>query len=132
MKQLNLKDLFATQAAGYLATADSTGKVNSAVFGSCRLLTADTVAIGLGDNRSLANLQENPSATLLFVTPGSSPLNWQGARIYLEVSHFVSGGELFDNVIAEIEKEAGKMAAHMITTVAVFQVTEVRPLIDFS
>ncbi len=131
MTQLNLLEIFAEHATGTLSTADSQGKVDAAVFGSCRLIDDNTVAVGLGNNRTLANLKSNPHATLLFATPSPSVFSWQGARIYLELKELVDTGSLFDEMIAEIERKAGKMAARTIKTVSTFSITEVRPIVDF-
>jgi len=131
MVRYNLPEIFQTHPTGVLSTSDKDGQVNSAIFGSCRLLDDDRVAVGLGDDRTLANLGQSAHATLLFATPGTTVFNWQGARIYLELTELVGSGPVFDQSISDIEQQAGKMAARMITTVALFKVTEVRPLIDF-
>ena len=132
MTQQNLADIFQAHPVGNLATADKQGKVDCAVFGSCRLLDNDTVVVGLGNNRTLANLKLNPHATLLLATPGPSVFNWQGARIYLKLTELLESGVLFDETIAQIERDAGKMAARMIKTVATLTITEVRPIVDFA
>ncbi len=131
MTQANLKEIFQAHDTGVVSTSDDQGQVDSAIFGSCRLIDEQTVLIGLGNNRTLANLRRNPHATLLFATPGTTVFNWRGARIYLKLGELAESGPVFDETIRAIEKQAGKMAARMITTVAFFRVTEVRPLIDF-
>ncbi len=132
MKQANLNEIFSNHQTGVLATANTQGEVDAAVFGSCRLLDDNTVVVGLGNNRTLANLKLNPYATLLFATPGPSVFKWAGARVYLKLTDLLETGSLFEETVAEVEREAGKMAARMITTVATFTITEVRPIVDFS
>ena len=45
---------------GMLSTADRAEKVDSGVFGSPRMTDENTVIMGFGKNRTLANLQQNP------------------------------------------------------------------------
>lgn len=120
------------QIPGVLCSSDGKGQVNAAVFGSVRLLDDQKIVVGLGDNRTLENLQKNPKATYIFYTPGQSVLTWQGARLYLKVIRFDKTGQLFDQVIADAEIAAGKMAASMLTNAVTFEINEVRPLIDLS
>ncbi len=49
---------------GVLGTADKQGQPNTAYFGSLRLMEDGSVVLGLGKNRSLKNLEENPLAVL--------------------------------------------------------------------
>ncbi len=70
---------------GVLATSNKNGDVNTAVFGSPRMIDEDTVIMAIGDNRSLQYLQENPKASFIVVEPGEAPTDWKGARLYLEM-----------------------------------------------
>ena len=56
---------------GTLSTADSSGKVNSAYFGSPRMVDGKTIFMGLGNNRTFANLQENPNAVFMVMEPAN-------------------------------------------------------------
>jgi len=47
---------------GVLATTNKAGQPNVAYFGSPKLMDDGTLVMGLGGNRSLANLEENPQA----------------------------------------------------------------------
>ena len=55
---------------GTLSTANKHGIVNTAVFGSPRMIDEKTVVIGLGKNRTLDNLQETPNAVFMIMEPG--------------------------------------------------------------
>ncbi len=70
---------------GVLSTADKQGQPNSAYFGSLRLTEDGSVVLGLGNNRSLKNLEENPLAVFFCVT--ESPVGFQtpGVRLYLKL-----------------------------------------------
>jgi hypothetical protein len=115
---------------GTLSTADSAGNVDSAVFGSPRMTDEKTVVMGLGQNRTLANLQQNPHAVFLIVEPGETFLEWKGIRVYLSAKTISTSGSMFDNFKAEMAKVAGEEAAEMVHALVIFEVTGIRPLID--
>jgi len=114
---------------GALATADKKGAVNVAVFGSPRMIDENTVIMGIGENRSYRNLQENPKASFVVIEPGGSPAEWGGARLYLEVEAFERYGEVLDSLRARIRKVAGNRSADAVVAAIRFTVTDVRPLI---
>lgn len=115
---------------GTLSTANSRGEVNAAVFGSPQMVDENTVVMGIGKNRSLLNLKENPKAVFLVMEPGKTLAEWKGARVYLEVIDIEEAGGFFDMIKDSIAKAAGKQAAAMIRAAVRFRITEVRPLVD--
>ena len=115
---------------GTLSTADKAGNVDSAIFGSPRMTDDKTVVMGLGKNRSLANLQQNPHAVYLIMEPGASIMDWKGVRVYLKAQKITTSGPVLDTFRAQMAKVAGEEAAKMIHATVSFSVTEVRPLID--
>jgi hypothetical protein len=114
---------------GVLATTNKDGDVNTAVFGSPRMIDENTVIMAIGDNRSFQNLQENPKASFIVVEPGQSPTQWKGARVYLEMEAMERYGELLDSFREKIRKVAGDRSANAIVAAIRFKVTGVRPLI---
>lgn len=114
---------------GALATSNKNGDVNTAVFGSPRMIDENTVIMAIGENRSLQYLQENPKASFIVVEPGDGPAEWKGARIYLELESFERYGELLDSFREKIRKVAGDKSANAIVGALRFKVTDVRPLI---
>jgi hypothetical protein len=114
---------------GVLATANSNGDVNAAVFGSPRMIDEDTVIMAIGENRSFKNLQENPKASFIVVEPGQTPASWKGVRLYLEVDSFERYGEVLDSFRENIRKVAGDRSAEAIQAAIRFKVVDVRPLI---
>ena len=115
---------------GTLSTADKSGKVDSAVLGSPRMTDDKTVVVGLGKNRSLANLQQNPNAVFLVMEPGKSLMDWKGVRVYLKVKSIVTSGPAFDAYKQQMAKAAGEAAANMVAAVVNLEITETRPLVD--
>ena len=114
---------------GALATADKSGNVNVAVFGSPRMIDEETVIMAIGDNRSLKNLQENPKASFIVIEPGETMTQWKGVRLYLEVSDFERYGEVLDSFREKIRKVAGNASANAIKAAIRFKVVDVRPLV---
>ena len=115
---------------GTLSTADKTGNLDSGIFGSPRMADEKTVVMGLGKNRTLANLQQNPHAVYLIMEPGASIMDWKGIRVYLKAQKIATSGPVLDIFKAQMAKVAGEEAAKMIYAVVNFEVTEIRPLID--
>ena len=115
---------------GTLSTADKAGNVDSGVFGSPRMSNEKTIVMGLGKNRSLSNLQQNPHAVYLIMEPGTTIMDWRGIRVYLKATNIVTSGPVLEIFKEEMAKIAGEDAAKMIYAVISFEVGEVRPLID--
>jgi hypothetical protein len=116
---------------GVLASADGSGKVDVAVLGSPRMIDEKTVVIGLGKNRTLANLQKNPHAVYMIMEPGATLPEWKGIRVYLTMKSCAASGPILDEYRKQVAVAAGEQAAAMIQAVASFGVDEVRPIVDF-
>ena len=87
--------------------------------------------MGLGNNRTFANLQENPSATFMVMEPGESIMDWKGVRIYVKMTECQTTGEKLDNLRAALAAKAGEGAAKMMYAAVTFEIVEIRPLADF-
>lgn len=116
---------------GVISTSSKDGLVDSAVYGSPQMVDEKTVIVALAKGRTFANLQENPNATFMIMEPGSGVLDWKGIRVYLRMQEYVTSGSQLDMYKSEVAKIVGEQAADMIKVLATFEVTEVRPLIDF-
>ncbi|MGD0080697.1 MAG: pyridoxamine 5'-phosphate oxidase family protein [Methanoregula sp.] len=115
---------------GTLSTADKGGNVDSAVFGSPRMVDEKTVVMGLGKNRTLANLHQNPNAVFLIMEPSADFTDWKGIRVYLKAENIATIGPVLDAFRLQMAKVIGEEAAKMIHATVSFSVTEVRPLSD--
>lgn len=115
---------------GTLSTASQDGKVNVAVYGSPRMTDDRTVVVGSGTNRTLANLRENPHAVYMIMEPGAGIMEWKGVRVYLTVKSIETSGPAFDAYIEQVVAAIGEVARAMLHALVVFEVTEVRPLVD--
>lgn len=116
---------------GTLSTADKSGKVNSAYFGSPRMVDEKNIFMGLGNNRTFANLQENPRAVFMVMEPAESIMDWKGVRIYVQMTDCQTSGEKLDNLKVTIAEKAGEGAAKMMHAAVTFEIVEIRPLADF-
>ena len=131
MNRQDVMELFnKSPRIGTLSTANRQGDVDVAVFGSPQMIDENTVIMGIGKNRSLRYLQENPKAVFIVMEPGKSLMDWKGARVYLEALDIETGGGFFDEVKAGITAAAGKQAGDMIRAAIRFKITEVRPIVD--
>ena len=70
-----------TNGVGVLATADSNGKVDAAIYSSPHFLEEGTLAFIMRDRLTHHNLQSNPSATFLFLEEGAG---YKGKRLFLK------------------------------------------------
>ena len=98
--------------------------------GLCRF-DEKTVIVALARGRTFANLEENPNAVFMIMEPGAGILDWKGIRVYLKMLEFATSGPKLENYKSQMAKIVGEQAAGMIAVLATFEVTEVRPLIDF-
>jgi len=115
---------------GVLATASKQGKPNVAYFGSPRLMEDGTILMGLGNNRTLKNLEENPKAVFFTITEIPVTFNTPGYRFYLEVREIQKEGSILDGVREKIAEHAGAEAAKMIVAGVVFSITDIRMLLE--
>jgi len=96
---------------GTLSTANREGKVDVAYFGSAQMTDEKTVVIGLGHNRSFANLRENPYAVYMIMQPGEDLTSWKGVRVYLKMTKFRDSGRELDEIRARFAKKVGERTA---------------------
>lgn len=114
-----------------LSTSSKDGKVDVAVLGSPRMVNEKTVIIALAKNRTFANLQENPNAVVMIMEPGKALPDWKGIRVYMKMKECSTSGEYLDTIRNQTAKFVGEEAAKMIYAAVTFEVSEVRPIVDF-
>jgi hypothetical protein len=116
---------------GVLSTASKSGVVDAAVLGSPQMIDEKTVTVAFGRGRTAANLLENPNAVYMILEPGSGIMDWKGIRVYLRMREHVISGPKLETYKKQAAEIIGKQAAEMVQTLATFDITEVRPLVDF-
>ena len=78
---MNLADYFADrQGLGILATADSDGMVDLAIYAKPYVIDDSTIVFVMRERLSHQNLKSNPHATYMFVEKGEG---YTGKRLYL-------------------------------------------------
>jgi hypothetical protein len=92
----NLKEYFeSTNGSGVLATADSSGKVDAAIYSRPHFLEEGTLAFIMRDRLTHHNLQTNPHATFLFMEDGPG---YNGKRLFLKKVREESNPELIRKI----------------------------------
>ncbi len=92
----NLQEYFeSAKGLGVLATADSNGKVDAAVYSRPHFLEEGTLAFIMRDRLTHHNLQSNPSATYLFIEEGTG---YKGKRLFLNKAREENNPELIKKI----------------------------------
>ena len=79
---MDLKKYFeSAKGTGVLATADSSGKVDAALYARPHVMDDGKIAFIMMDRLTHHNLQSNPYAAYLFVEPGE---HYEGKRLFLK------------------------------------------------
>ena len=107
---------------GVLATANSSGKINAAVYSRPHFLEDGTVAFIMRDRLTHLNIQSNPQAAYLFVEDGPG---YQGKRLYLKKIREEEGGELLQSLRRRPNKKNEEETRFLV----IFEIEEVLPLI---
>ncbi len=115
---------------GTLSTASKNGQVNTACFGSPRMIDEKTVVMSVRNSRTFANLRENPNAVFMIVEPGKTPLDWKGVRVYLKMTGYETSGEKVEAMRKAIAQRVGEEAAKAMHAVVTLEIQEIRPLSD--
>jgi len=80
-EKMKLSEYFeSANGYGVLATADSAGKVDAAIYARPHFMDEETVAFIMTDRLTHQNLQSNPYAAYLFMEAGEKP---SGKRLFL-------------------------------------------------
>jgi len=116
---------------GVISTSSKDGRVDCAVYGSPQMIDEKTVIVAFARGRTFENLQENPNAVYLIMEPGAGIFDWKGIRVYIKMLEYATSGPKLEAYKSQMAKIVGEQAVEMIAVLATFEVTEVRPLIDF-
>jgi hypothetical protein len=122
---VNLSEYFEkTQGYGVLATADSSGKVNAAIYARPYFADENTVGFIMAERLTHANLQTNPHAAFLFIQSGQGYL---GKRLHLTKIREESNDELIDSIC--VRCDYSMLKGHMTRHIVFFAIDTVLPLI---
>jgi len=115
---------------GTLSTASKNGRVNTACFGSPRMIDEKTVVMTVRNARTFANLQENPNAVFMIIEPGKTPFDWKGVRVYLKMTGYETSGERVEVTRKAVAQRVGEEAAKAMHALVTLEIQEIRPLSD--
>ena len=122
---MNLTEYFEnTRGYGVLATADSSGKVNAAVYARPYFFDENTLGFVMAERLTHANLLTNPHAAYLFIEAGQG---YSGKRLHLTKIREESNDELIDNICRRCDYTMLK--SQITRHVVYFAIDTVLPLI---
>jgi len=99
---MTLSDYFEnTDGTGILATSDSEGNIDIAIYARPHVIDETTIAFIMNDRLSYRNITSNPKAAYLFLedTPG-----YKGKRLYLRKTKEETDAELINSMRRKPEK----------------------------
>ena len=92
---MNLSEYFeTTEGTGVLATSNSDGRVDVAVYSRPHVTDENTVAFIMRQRLSHENLQSNPHAAYMFIEKGPG---YKGKRLYLTMLREETDPEVVDS-----------------------------------
>jgi len=122
---MNWKEYFEKASGmGFLATANRKGEVDIAVYSRPKVMEDETLAYGMADRLTHANLHENPHAIYAF-----NEGEFQGVRLFLEKVREETEGPLLDQIRQEADRVVGPGIGNLVKYVVYFRVTKDLPLV---
>ena len=109
---------------GVLATSDSDGNVDIAVYSRPYIIDEKTIAFSMLEKRSYSNIQSNPRAAYMFVEQGEG---YAGKRLNLTKT----GEEKDEERIKQIRQQHSKAKDYedKVRHLIYFTVDKIRPLV---
>ena len=84
-----------TEGNGILATADSNGQVDAAIYARPHFMDDGTIALIMRDRLTHHNLQSNPHACYMFIEKGPG---YKGKRLFLSKVREAENSELLQSL----------------------------------
>ena len=109
---------------GFLATANSKGEVDVAIYSRPKVMEDGTLAYAMADRLTHANLTENPHAVYAFNEGG-----FQGTRLFIEKVREETEGPLLESIRKEADKVVGPGVGDLVKFVVYFKVKKHLPLV---
>ncbi len=121
-----LSEYFETaEGTGILATADSDGNVDLAIYATPHMVDDETLVLVMADKLSHANLQSNPKAAYMFI---EKTKGYQGKRLYLEKLREENDPQIVQSIRRHKRyDEEGKAISG--SSAVYFKIDKIRPLV---
>lgn len=127
---MNLTDYFEnTEGLGILATADSEGKVDLALYTIPHVFDDNTIGLVMRERLSHKNLQFNPNAAYMFLEQGQG---YTGKRLYLTIMREEKDSNLINSLKQQDPKVYPTGLDDSNKYLVYFRVDNIRPLIGDS
>ena len=111
---------------GILATADSAGAVDAAVYAKPHFIDEENVAFIMADRLTHHNIQQNPRAAYLFKEAGEK---YVGRRLYLTKTKEVQDPQLVSEMRRKKYPEVSEKYSNENKFIVYFKIDKVLPLI---
>jgi hypothetical protein len=111
---------------GVLATADSDGKVDVALYAIPYVVDESTIAFIMADRQTRRNLLANPHAAYLYKAPGEG---FEGRRLFLTMEKELRGDEVTDPELSGKYGRACQEYPAETLSVVYFKVDKAVPLV---
>jgi hypothetical protein len=122
---MNLSDYFeTTQGTGILATSNSAGQVDIAIYSRPHVTNEDTVAFIMRQRLTHENLHSNPHAAYMFIEKGTG---YKGKRLYLTKLREETDPALIDSLRRKDGKHKAKSDEKSF--LVYFHIDRIRPLV---
>ena len=124
---MELSEYFeSTKGIGILATSDSQGGVNQAIYARPHVVDDDTIVLIMANRLSYSNLKSNPQASYLYIENGDG---YKGKRLYLEMIREDNAPELVESLRRRKRKDGHCDDDGAGSSAVYFKINNVRPLI---
>jgi len=114
-----------TEGIGVLATCDSDGNVDAAVYARPYVIDEDTIAFSMLERLSYGNIRSNPKAAYLFIEHGEG---YHGKRLYLTKISEESDPAKIEAIKAQRPK-THKSTVQAEKHLVYFAIDKIRPLV---
>jgi len=122
---MNLEEYFETATGvGVMATSDSNGKIDAALYARPHVIDEETVAFIMADRRTHENLDSNPHAVYLFKEQES----YNGTRLYLTKTREEKDPELIESFRRRQHGLTAVQDENLSKYLVYFHINETRPL----
>jgi Mor family transcriptional regulator len=124
---MNLSEYFEKATGlGIMATADSAGAVNAAVYAKPHFIDEETVAFIMADKLTHHNVQQNPRAAYLFKEAGEK---YVGRRLYLSKTKEIQDPQLVSEMRRKKYPELSEKYTNENKFIVYFKIDKVLPLL---
>lgn len=114
-----------TEGMGILATTDSDGDVDLAIYATPHMVDDENLVLVMADKLSHANLQSNPKAAYMFI---ERTKGYQGKRLYLQKIREEDDPELVQSIRRRKRYDQSSEAVTGSSAVY-FKIVKTRPLV---